>query len=136
MEPPNSTAVPDREFLTRFMSANPQFTGWPVWLDSRSFTDELSRPSVIAKVWQALIVSAKGWSSHLDFMRLDAKGEFYLWRALQDDLVPTRVQPRTVLDPILVIIRVAEAIAVGLSAAHSLGWNEDAHLGFAFKWTN
>ncbi len=135
LDPLHTAAVADREFLNRFMSANPQFTGWPVWLDSRAFTDQSSRPRVVAKAWQALIVSPRGWSPHLEFMKLDAKGEFYLWRALQDDLVPSRVKPKTVLDPILVLIRVAEAIAVGLSVARALDWNEDAHLGFAFKWT-
>jgi len=87
------------------------------------------------KAWEALIISLEGWSQHIDFSRLDPKGEFYLWRNLQDD-VQDRTQPGTVLDPIVVILRAAEAIAVGLASAKALGWNsETARLGFAFRWT-
>ncbi len=135
IDPPNDSAITDREFLNRFSGANPRLTGWPVWLDSRNFSEKLSHPHVVDKAWQALIVSAKGWSSHLDFIRLNPKGKFYLERALQDDLVPSKIPPKTVLDPILVLIRVAEAIAVGISVARALGWDDNAHLGFGFKWT-
>jgi hypothetical protein len=108
-----------------------------VWLDSSTFTDESARPKVKAKAWEALIVSLEGWSKHIDFMRFDPKGEFYLWRNLADDVNPDRVEPGTVLDPILVIISVAEAIAVGLAFAKALGWEPDmTRLGFAFRWTN
>jgi hypothetical protein len=80
-----------------------------------------------------------GGSPHLDFMRLDPSGKFYLHRALQDDQVPDRVEPRTSLDPILVIIRVAEALAVGLAFVRALTGLETERelrrLGFAFRWT-
>jgi hypothetical protein len=135
VDPPNVNAAPTREFLGQFAGANPQYTGWPVWLDSRGFSEEASRPRIVDKAWQALIVSAKGWTSHLDFVRVTPKGEFYLWRALQDDLTPSRTKPGEVLDPILVILRVAEAIAVAISATIALGWQDSARLGFAFKWT-
>jgi hypothetical protein len=116
------------------MSVNPQYTGWPVWLDSRGFVDQADHPHIVDKAWQAFIVRLKeGWSAHADFMRLDPKGEFYLWRLLQDDLTD-KVHPGTALDPILVLISVADTIAVGLSIAKGLGWDEDARLGFAFRW--
>ena len=67
-------------------------------------------------------------------MRLDPKGAFYLWRVLPDDLSP-KISPGTVLDPILVVGRVTEALAVGLSIVKGLGWAEDLRLGFAFRWT-
>jgi hypothetical protein len=67
-------------------------------------------------------------------MRLAPKGEFYLWRLLQDDLTD-KVHPDTALDPTLILYRVAEAIAVGLSIAKGLGWDEEARLSFAFRWT-
>jgi hypothetical protein len=35
----------------------------------------------------------------------------------------------------LVILRVAEAIAVGLSIGKALGWESGATLGYAFRWT-
>jgi hypothetical protein len=68
-------------------------------------------------------------------MQLNPTGEFYLWRALQDDLTPSMTKPKEVLDPILVVLRVAEAIAVALSVVSALGWHDSARLGFAFKWT-
>jgi hypothetical protein len=52
-----------------------------------------------------------------------------------NDVAPGRMMPDltfigTVLDPILVVIRVAEAIAVGISLAKALGWEDEARLGF------
>ena len=135
IDPPNAIASADREFLSRVLAANPQLTGWPIWLDSRNFIDELSHPRLVSKAWQALILSSKGWSVHADFLRLSPKGEFYLWRALQDDLIPSKVKPRTVLNPIIAVLRVAESIAVGLNVPRALGWDETARLGYAFKWT-
>lgn len=62
---------------------------------------------------------------------------YYLWRTLQDDR-SDQVKPGTVLDPLLMIYRVAEAISVGLAFAKAL--SDDNHgdarvLGFAFKWS-
>jgi hypothetical protein len=133
VDPPKANAMADTNFLNAVAAANPQYTGWPVWLDSRNF-DERSTPKVVDKAPQALILSLQGWSHHADFMRLDPKGEFYLWRVLPDDLSP-RVARGTVLDPILSLGRVTEAIAVGLSIVKALKWDEDARLGFAFRWT-
>ena len=122
IEPSRETAVPDAEFLNTVSSSNPSYTGWPVWLDSRSFEDESARPHVTENAWQAFILSLQpGWSSHVDFMRLDPRGEFYLRRILQDDLTH-KVAPKTALDPVLMMVRTAEAIAVGLALARGLGW--------------
>jgi hypothetical protein len=105
IDPARLDAVPNRDFLNTVASANPQYTGWPIWLDSRRFTDQDSRPKIIDKAWQALIISLGGWSQQADFIRLHPKGSFFLWRLLQDDLVPTKVTPGTALDPILVVIK-------------------------------
>jgi hypothetical protein len=134
VEPSRRDALPDAEFLNRVSAANPQYTGWPIWLDSRTFQEPAHRPRVVERAWETLIVATEGWFPHVDFMRKDPKGEFYLRSVLQDDTTD-KVVPRTVLDPILVVIRVAEAIAVSLSIAKALGWQEDAKLGFAFRWT-
>jgi hypothetical protein len=85
--------------------------------------------------WEALIVSLEGgWSKHVDFLCFIPRGEFYLWRILQDD-VSDRVKPGKTLDPILAILRVAEAVLVGLAFAKALGWeSEKTRLGFAFRW--
>lgn len=133
--PEKIDALPDQVFQRTLDSSNPQYTGWPVWLDSSAFRDESTRPKVKDSAWESLIVSLEGWSRHIDFIRCDPNGEFYLWRNLEDD-VTERAKAGEYLDPILVILRVAETIAVGLSFAKALGWKpEDTHLGFAFRWT-
>lgn len=136
IEPPKDSARPDRAFSNTLASANPRLTGWPVWLDSSASADKESRPVVRNGAVEALIISiVSGWSDHLDFSRLDPKGEFFLRRVLQDDAV-SRVSPGTVLDPIIAILRTGEAIAVSVAFARALGWNPEAtRLGFAFRWT-
>ena len=74
--PPHSA---NRDFLKLLGSSNPDYTGWPVWIDSSSFTDQSAHPRVFKSVWEALIVSLPSeWSHHVDFMRLDPKGRFYV----------------------------------------------------------
>src|SRR6185437_3789076 len=86
IDPARSNAKPDRTFLSTIASSNPHYTGWPIWFDSNTASEPLNRPVVASRAWQALILSiVKGWSAHLDFWRLDPKGEFYLHRVLQDD---------------------------------------------------
>lgn len=129
----------NRQFLNLLDSSNPDYTGWPVWLDSRGFTDESAKPYVFEGVWEAFIASVgSGWSDHIDFMRLDPKGRFYLRRALQDDISgsPQSPEPLKVLDFGLPVIRSAEAIAVGIAFAKAMGCEaEHTVLGFAFRWT-
>jgi hypothetical protein len=136
LNPRRDDALPTEEFLNKFSAGNPQYTGWPVWLDSRGFRNASDRPVVRNGAWEAFIVSLMGsWGQHLDFMRLDPKGAFYLKRLMQDDLVD-KVEPRTAMDVILMIYRVTEALATGLSVARSAGWGEDATAGFAFRWSS
>ncbi|SNR58215.1 ATP-binding protein [Paracoccus sediminis] len=131
---PSRADASNRTFLNTISSANPQLTGWPIWLDSRRFIDKSAAPRLMDGVWQSVIANiGAGWSSHLDIQTMDASGVFYLWRLLQDDLT-NKVEPLTKLDPILIIYRVAETIAVGLSFARALGQAEDTRLGFLFRW--
>ena len=51
---PSHSATQD--FLNLLNSSNPRYTGWPVWLDSRNFSDESARPHVFENAWEALIV--------------------------------------------------------------------------------
>jgi hypothetical protein len=134
IDPPKLDARPDRAFQAKIASSNPNLTGWPIWLDSSLSSTAQNRPIVRENGVEALILF-HGVSSHLDFHRFDPKGEFYLRRALQDDAVPSKVDPGTTLDPILVVLRVAETIVVGIALAMSLGWSiEETRLGFAFRW--
>lgn len=136
VDPEQPGALPDKNFLNVTLGSNPELTGWPIWLDSRGFSDRSAAPYVKDDAWQALIISLddRVWSKHVDFLTLDPKGEFYLQRILQDDLTD-KVMPGKALDPLLVVIRVAEAIAVALSMIKALGWTDEARLGIAFQWT-
>jgi hypothetical protein len=136
IDPPSGETLPDQTFYSKVASSNPQLSGWPVWLDSRGFSDESARPIVTDNAWEALIVSLEGWSRHVDFYRLNPQGEFYLWRNLEDD-VYEKIKPSMYLDPIIVLLRVAEAIAVGMAIAKSITQAERAEstrLSFAFRW--
>lgn len=129
----------NKQFLNLLSSNNPNYTGWPVWLDSSGFTDGSARPYVIHGKWEALIVSfGSGWSDKLDFMRLDPHGRFYLRRALEDDITSSQrvKEPMSVLDFVLPVLRTAEAIAVGLAFAKAMGYDtEHTVLAFAFRWS-
>lgn len=132
-EPELPAGTPDKELMRAILGSNPRYTGWPVWLDSQAFQDRADRPYRSDKSWEALVVGDTAMP-HLDFWRLQSN-DFYLRRALQDDLTP-KVSPGTALDPVLVIIRVAEAIAVGLAIVRTLRGDDTTErtLGFAFRW--
>jgi hypothetical protein len=136
IDPPHADAMPDQNFGQIIGASNPQLTGWPVWLDARTLSDEENRPKVKGNSLEYLIVSISNLASnHADFARLDAVGEFFLHRNFQDDGVPSRVTPGTALDPVILILRVAEAMAVGIAFAKALGWTpEETKLGFAFRF--
>lgn len=134
LDPKKSGELPTQEFLNRVAGANPQYTGWPVWLDARSFSEKEDRPYVLDGNWNTLINALEGhWSRHLEFMRFDPDGEFFLRRAMQDDF-SNKVTPGTALDAILMIYRVAEVLAVGINIARATGWTDNDKAGFAFEW--
>jgi Putative DNA-binding domain len=130
----------NQEFLAALRIANPDLTGWPVWVDSSDFTDMAARPYPLDGRWEAFIYSPRtkgfGHWGELDFMILDPAGDFFLRRALQDDLGGTHDSTigRT-LDPLIAILRTAEAIAVGQAFARALNYDEETTLEFFFQWT-
>lgn len=126
----------NNDFLKLLFSSNPNYTGWPVWLDSRDFKDEKARPYVFEGAWEALVISELS-GFDMDFMRLDPSGRFYLRRYLQDDTSrsPRAPKPMVALDLWLSIIRTTEAIAVGMAFAKAMGCDpEHTLLSFAFRW--
>lgn len=133
-DPARPETLPTQEFLNKVASSNPNYTGWPVWLDSRGFTEKRDRPYVTEGMWEALILDLDGgWSEHVEFLRLDPRGDFYLQRVMQDDLT-NKVAPGTALDVILMIYRVAEVLAVGTILGRNLGWSDQNEAGFSFRW--
>ena len=135
LDPPKPEQLPTREFMNRVSASNPQYTGWPIWLDTRDFWNSEDRARVLDKVWQALIVDLDGgWFQKFEFLRFDPEGKFYLQRVMQDDL-SSKVAAGTAMDRQLMIYRVAETLAVGLSMARQLEWEMDGTANFAFEWT-
>lgn len=127
---------PNQQFLNLLASNNPNFTGWPVWLDSRNFRNESEWPHVVNCAWEAFIPILDAEWNFIDFMLFDPKGRFYLRRALEDDISQRSPALLKVLDFGLPIIRSAEAIAVGIAFAKGMGCDpENTALGFAFRWT-
>lgn len=124
-------------FLNLLAASNPRYTGWPVWCDSRYFTDTSARPFVLDGYWEALIVSLDGaFGNHIDFWRLSPKGKFYLYRVLQDDVGggDRTPEPGTVLDFALMISKIAECVVVAIEFAKSLGASEASNVDFSFRW--
>jgi hypothetical protein len=125
-----------REFLSQLSATNPQYTGWPVWLNSEGFSDPSSRPYFYKNGWEEFIVSLEGWGAHIDFQRFEPVGRFFLRRSLEDDIGgDRRPPPLSVLDFGLPIIRVAETIAVGIAFGKAMGCDaETTTLSFLFGW--
>jgi len=78
-----------KSFFETLRNANPDLTGWPVWLDSqRSMTKHY--PYVYDDAWEAFIYAARKEIFRTlgppDFWILDPSGQFFLRRVLQDDL--------------------------------------------------
>jgi hypothetical protein len=120
----------------------PRLTGWPPWVDSRSFNDEKSHPYVKEKGWEALIYDVRtAWSvKALDFWRIEPVGRFYAVRTHEDDtskfLLDRGGKPGTAFDFVLLITRTAEMIATVRAFVDALGVErEKALLQFAFRWT-
>jgi hypothetical protein len=135
--PERIEAVTDQTFLNIVGACNPNYTGWPIWRDPRPVRDRITRAGIIGGAWELLFI----WQPEdalsiprLEFSQFDAKGQFYSLRNLQDD-VSRNFGPHLYLDPVLVLRRITEALAVGIAIANSLGWQSGGRLAFAFRWT-
>lgn len=134
-EPPHPDSLATSEFMNRIAASNPQFTGWPAWLDARGFHKQEDRARVEDGAWVTYIRGGDlGERERIEYMLYDPRGDFYTRRLMQDDTAD-KVKPFTVLDPLLMLYRVTEFIAAGIGILRGAGWNEDEKAGFAFSWT-
>jgi len=134
-EPTHPGALATSEFMNRIAASNPQYTGWPAWLDARGFYRQEDRARVEGGAWVTYIHGGgMGERERIEYMLYDPRGDFYTRRLMQDDTAD-KVKPFTVLDPLLMLYRVTEFIAAGISILRGAGWNEDEKAGFAFSWT-
>ncbi len=133
-------AVADRQanlpFLNTVMSSNPSYTGFPAWVDSRSFSNPDERPYVIDDGWEAVIRS--GWADVTpnEFWRIEPSGKFFLRTAYQDDVDDheRKPTPRTQLDFGLVILRIAERIEVVKAMLRALDARPTSRVFYTFKF--
>ncbi len=90
-------------------------------------------------IWEAVIpILGDTWRDSIDFVRYDPKGNFFLWRAYQEDMRSHQknIDPFKYFDFVLPVIRSTEAIGVGLAFAKAMKCDpEKTQLAFAFKWT-
>ncbi len=133
--PPHPDALPTNEFMSRVQAANPQYTGWPAWLDARGFSQAKDRARVEGDAWVTYVHGGDiGERDRLEFMRYDPKGDFFVRRLMQDDTADS-VPVGVALDPVLMLYRVTEFIAAGIAVLRGAGWSEQDRAGFAFTWT-
>jgi hypothetical protein len=73
-----SIDLPLKGLLDILFVNQPRMTGWPPWVDSRSFPDQRSHPYVKEKGWEALIYGERrGWAvKAVDFWRIEPTGRF------------------------------------------------------------
>ncbi len=114
-------------------------TGWPIWVISDGFSNLADQPHVHDHTWEQFIVGLSGgWTDTISFMVFDPKGRFYFRREIEDDLGgdgERKPLPLTTLEFGIAILRVAEAIAVGIAYAKAMGCDpEMTTLSFYFGW--
>jgi hypothetical protein len=126
----------NNDFLQSIQSVNPRLTGWPIWLVSSSFREESQRPYTNNNAWEEFIETTIHDRKRLDFMIFKPDGEFYFRRMLEDDGRNMSDQHTKTVDPVLQLLRVAEALVVGQSLGSFLrDSGSEIQLKFAFRWT-
>jgi hypothetical protein len=130
----------DDNFLSSFIYANPNHSGWPLWMDTRGFQQRNDRPKVRTNGWEVLIEDYVGnfIRPHLDYWRVEPPGSFYHIRVLWEDAIAVSKgnPPNSYFGMDIAVINVAEAISVAISFANSMGFEGDkTNLEFAFRWS-
>jgi hypothetical protein len=118
------TWEPTFDFLRILRIANPELTGWPVWLVGDSLPNPEEQPYFWHDTYEQYIyrqadkIRRRG---HLDFSIFDPKGRFFLRRAFEDDMrLPEDVRKTNTIEIYIQAWRIAEALAVGRAFANSL----------------
>lgn len=134
--------LPIAGLLDKLFIHQPHLTGWPPWVDSRSFHDESTWPYPRRGGWEALIHNTRtSWAvGEVDFWRIEPTGRFYAARTYEDDTSRTLLErgckPGQVLDFAIAITRATEQIAVARAFATAMEADPvKTVLNFAFRWT-
>lgn len=124
--------------LDQLFPRQPQLSGWPIWIDSRQLRKN-SHPHINKGGWEALVTLEKPdryTTPLVDFWRLEPR-RFYHQRTYEDDVLASLGEHKgTVLDYVIAIKRVTEALVVAHAFAQTLVVEpEKASLGVRFRWT-
>jgi hypothetical protein len=131
------TWEPNFDFLRTLRIANPELTGWPIWLIGDSFPNQDMQPYFLHDTYEQYIYLQADAirRGHLDFAIFDPKGRFFLRRAFEDDLGVDGVKGAKTIEVYIQAWRIAEALAVGRAFANALGASSETTLSFAFRWS-
>jgi hypothetical protein len=133
------TWEPNFDFLRTLRIANPELTGWPIWLVGDSLPNPDEHPYFWHDTYEQYIyrqADGMGRRGHLDFAIFNPKGRFFLRRAFEDDMGPDGERQKVKTIEIYILgFRIAEALAVGRAFANALGASVDTTLSFAFRWS-
>ena len=79
IDPPISGRVADNAFYQTVAASIPSYSGWPVWLGTRSHNNPVNRHSQVADGWEAFIVSMLGGMAPVHYWDTDIR---YLGRSM------------------------------------------------------
>jgi hypothetical protein len=133
------TWEPSFDFLETLRIANPELTGWPIWLIGVSLPNPDEHPYFWLDTYEQYIyrqADTRGRLGRLDFAIFNPKGRFFLRRAFEDDMGPDdERQKAKTIEIYFQVLRIAEALAVGRAFANALGASSETTLSFAFRWS-
>jgi Putative DNA-binding domain len=132
------TWEPSFDFLETLRIANPELTGWPIWLVGESLPNPDEHPYFWHDTYEQYIYRQADTirRGHLDFAIFNPKGRFFLRRAFEDDMGPEgERQNAKTIEIYIQAFRIGEALAVGRAFANALGASVETTLSFAFRWS-
>jgi len=101
--------TPNQLKIFQMLSINPNLTGFPLWGNTFALNNRLPKPYVLNESWISWInLFASNLFTRLDYWAIKNNSMFYSVRILQED-VPNRT---TIFDPIIMTLRIIEAITV------------------------
>jgi hypothetical protein len=131
---------PAQNFLGHLFAHQPRLSGWPIWIDSRGFSEQDQHPYPNGPAWEALVrnnvIPGRFTSDLIDFWHIDPVCWFYHRRIYYEDILPGFLdQNGRGLDFSRSISMVTETIAVATAFAGALSADPGrTHLEFAFRW--
>lgn len=134
--------LPTTGLLQQLDVIMPRHSGWSPWVVLLGSNDPVVRPYVVDGAWETFLSFPNDglFGPTLDYWRLHPKGELYHLRGLEDDFASQRrpgggPPPRTQLDFLIQISRVAEAISVALAITRELGCDiQRTNITLGVRW--